>query len=105
MHNIWVTKTMTVSEVRAALPRILESVNAGDEVTITHHGKPVAVIVHPDTLRARRATSALDAAAVISGVIDRGRATDLGSSPLLTRKQAAVIAAEVRASRSHGRSE
>lgn len=93
---------MTVSEARAALPRILECVNDGDEVTITRHGKAVAVIVRPDTFRARRATAALDAAAVISGVLDRGRATDLGSSPSLTRKQAAAIAAEVRASRSHG---
>ncbi len=68
---------MTVSEARAALPRILDNVNNGDEVTITRHGKPVAVIVRPDAPRTRRAHAALDAAAVISEVLERGRATDL----------------------------
>jgi prevent-host-death family protein len=101
MYNTRVTRTMTVSEARAALPKILESVDHGDEVTITRHGKAVAVIVRPDTLRARRASAAFDVAAGISGVLDRGRAANLGSTPSLTRKQADLIAAEVRASRSH----
>lgn len=46
---------MTVSEARAGLPALLDRVQAGDEVTITRHGQPVAVVVRPDALRARRA--------------------------------------------------
>lgn len=46
---------MTLSEARAALPQLLDRVGAGEEVTITRHRKPAAVLVRPDTLRARRA--------------------------------------------------
>lgn len=44
---------MTVSEARAALPEVLNRVAGGEEVTITRHGRPVAVIVRPDILRSR----------------------------------------------------
>lgn len=44
---------MTVSEARAALPAVLDRVGAGEEITITRHGKPVAVVVAPDALRRR----------------------------------------------------
>jgi prevent-host-death family protein len=54
-----VATTMTVSEARAALPQILDRILAGEEVTLTRHGQPVAVVVRPDTLRARRADDAL----------------------------------------------
>ena len=50
---------MNVSEARAALPDLLSRVEGGEEVTITRHGKPVAVLVRPDALRARRARAAL----------------------------------------------
>ncbi len=43
--------TMTVSEARAALPELLTRVEEGEEVTITRHGKAVAVLVRPDALR------------------------------------------------------
>ena len=46
---------MTVSEAQAGLHDLLERVAAGDEVTITRHGQPVAVVVRPDALRVRRA--------------------------------------------------
>jgi antitoxin (DNA-binding transcriptional repressor) of toxin-antitoxin stability system len=41
---------MTVSEARAALPEVLNRVEAGEEVTITRHGRAVAVVVRPDVL-------------------------------------------------------
>jgi antitoxin (DNA-binding transcriptional repressor) of toxin-antitoxin stability system len=44
---------MTVSEARAALPEVLSRVADGEEITITRHGRPVAVIVRPDILRSR----------------------------------------------------
>jgi prevent-host-death family protein len=42
--------TMTVSEARAALPEVLNRVEAGEEVTITRHGRAVAVVVRPDMI-------------------------------------------------------
>jgi prevent-host-death family protein len=45
--------TLTVSQARASLPELLTRVEAGEEVTITRHGRPVAVLVRPDTLRSR----------------------------------------------------
>lgn len=53
--------TMAASEARAALPRILDLVEAGEEVTITRHGKPVAVVRRPNAARTAR-TAALWAA-------------------------------------------
>lgn len=53
---------MTVSEARAALPDLLARVDGGEEVVITRHGRPVAVVVRPDVLRTRRAAAALDGA-------------------------------------------
>jgi antitoxin (DNA-binding transcriptional repressor) of toxin-antitoxin stability system len=39
---------MTLSEARAALPEVLTRVAAGEEITITRHGSPIAVVVRPD---------------------------------------------------------
>jgi len=39
---------MTISEARAALPEVLDRVAGGEEVTITRHGRPVAVVIRPD---------------------------------------------------------
>jgi antitoxin (DNA-binding transcriptional repressor) of toxin-antitoxin stability system len=39
---------MTVSEARAVLPEVLTRVAAGEEITITRYGSPVAVVVRPD---------------------------------------------------------
>lgn len=55
--------TISVTEVRARLRAVLDLVKNGDEVVITQNGDPVAVLVHPSRLRARRAGPALDAAA------------------------------------------
>ena len=52
-----VMSTMSSSEARAGLPEILDRVSEGEEITITRHGKAVAVVVRPETLRIRRALS------------------------------------------------
>src|SRR5215469_5570000 len=39
---------MTMSEARAILPEVLTRVAAGEEITITRYGSPVAVVVRPD---------------------------------------------------------
>ncbi|MFZ0705809.1 MAG: type II toxin-antitoxin system prevent-host-death family antitoxin [Candidatus Korobacteraceae bacterium] len=40
-------KTYTVSEARERLADILNSVERGEEVSITKHGRPIARITHP----------------------------------------------------------
>jgi antitoxin (DNA-binding transcriptional repressor) of toxin-antitoxin stability system len=91
---------MTVSEARAALPDLLSRVEAGEEVTITRHGRPVAVLVRPDALRSRRARAALDGAEAIHHLLaaaaSEARQEDGGG---LTEARADELIAEIRAGR------
>ena len=90
--------TLSVSEARAALPQVLDRVEAGEEVVLTRHGRQVAVIVRPDALRVRRAGPALEAAATIRERLEAARRSPLperGLSP----ERAEALAAEVRAGR------
>lgn len=88
-----------MSEARATLPQVLDRVVAGEEVTITRHGQPVAVIVRPDALRVRRAERALAGAQAVHDVLARGRDTPLGPKGSISREWAEELIAEVRAGR------
>jgi hypothetical protein len=68
---------MTVSEARAALPEVLDRVAGGEEVTITRHGRPVAVVIRPDILWARRVGGALDDADRIHELLTEAAAAPL----------------------------
>lgn len=68
-------------------------------MTITRHGRPVAVLVHPDALRTRRAERALGDAERLQAVLDEGRAAALDTSPTLTATRADQLAADVAAGR------
>jgi len=96
---------MTVSEARAALPDLLDRVRAGEEVTITRHGEPVAVVVRPDALRIRRADDALAAAHRLHDLLGEGRAMRLTAHPTVSEDRADALLAEVRASRSAGQTD
>jgi prevent-host-death family protein len=91
--------SMNASEARAALPELLNRVEEGEEVTITRHGRPVAVLVRPDALRARRAEAALDEAARIHDLLAEAAATPLPEGTGLTEQRAEELIAEIRASR------
>lgn len=95
-----VAKTMTVSEARAALSEILDRVLAGHEVTLTRHGKPVAVVVRPDTLRVRRADEAIGDAERLRDLLEQARGRRLRPRPTLSPERADALVAEVRAGRS-----
>ncbi len=99
MYDTTVSNVMTVSKARAVLPHILERVQAGEEVTITRHGEPVAVIVRPDTLRARRADQRLSEADRVRDLIAASRRAKL-HPPALTERQADALLADVQAARS-----
>lgn len=91
--------TISASEARATLPAILDHVLAGEEVTITRHGMPVAVVVRPDALRARRADDVLAANERLRDVLTVQRARRLDRGPTLTAERADQLLDDVRASR------
>lgn len=92
--------TTSVSEARATLPELLDRVAAGEEITITRHGREVAVLVRPDALLVRRADAAIADAERLRTLLQRGRTTPLSDVPALDPERADELAAAVTASRS-----
>ncbi|MBA2764190.1 MAG: type II toxin-antitoxin system prevent-host-death family antitoxin [Thermoleophilaceae bacterium] len=92
--------TMSVSEARAALPEILDRVVAGEEVTITRHGRAVAIIVRPDAIRARRADRALADAERLRELLERARSAPLSDAAAVSVERAEELLNHVAASRS-----
>lgn len=90
---------MTVSEARAALPEVLNRVTDGEEITITRHGKPVAVIIRPDILWSRsRAEDVFAEAERLERIIE-----EAGERPLsiggISAEYAEELVAQIRADR------
>jgi prevent-host-death family protein len=91
--------TISATDARASLPALLDRVAAGDEVTITRHGRPVAVLVRPDALRARRAGAAWAAAEVVRERLAEGRTRSLSVGTGIDPDRAEDLVADVRAGR------
>jgi len=91
--------TMTISEARAALPDVLDRVAEGEEVTITRHGRPVAVVVRPDILWSRRARTVLDDAGRIHELLAEAAAGARPEGTGLTAQRAEELISEIRAGR------
>jgi prevent-host-death family protein len=91
--------TLTISEARATLPDVVDRVSRGEEVTITRHGQPVAVVVRPDMLRPRRAVELYAETEWLRRIYEEAGRTPLSETRPLTRQQAEELLAEVRASR------
>jgi prevent-host-death family protein len=91
--------SMTVSEARAALPELLHRVEDGEEVTITRHGRVVAVVVRPDVLRARRAEAVLRSAERVHELLTSVTASTHPGSPGLMAGRAEELINEIRAGR------
>ncbi len=90
--------TMSVSEARASLAELLTRVEAGEEVTITRHGRPVAVLVRPDVLRPR-AEVVIEEAARLHEMLMAAAGEELPVSPGLTTERAEELVSEIRADR------
>ena len=91
---------IAASDARATLPEILDRVEAGEEVTITRHGQPVAVVVRPDSLRARRGEPLLARAAeTVGGILDAGRRRPLSRMGGISRDRADELITGIRADR------
>lgn len=92
---------MTATEARARLPEILDRVSRGEEVTITRHDQPVAVVVAPSALRHRRAAGA---AAIARGeelgrAIEEKKYQPLRLSGAMTTERADELIRQIRADR------
>ena len=93
--------TMSVSQARAALPDVFDRVSAGEEITITRHGRAVAVAVavRPDAISVRRADQALAEAERLRDLLERGRGTRLSDASALSAERADELVADVAAGR------
>lgn len=91
---------MTATQARAALPEILDRVLAGEEVTITRHGRAVAVVVRPDTMRVRRADQTIAEAERIHDLLERGRSVHLDESSTISARRADQLVADIAQGRS-----
>lgn len=91
--------TINVSTARQTLPEQLDRVEAGEEVSITRHGRVVAVLVRPDVLAARRAPKAWAEADRIASLLDSSRSEPL-PGPVIPPERAEVLVEAVRDSRS-----
>jgi antitoxin (DNA-binding transcriptional repressor) of toxin-antitoxin stability system len=89
---------LTVSQARASLPELLTRVEEGEEVTITRHGRAVAVLVRPDVLRARAHVVIADALR-IHELLGIAAASELPAEPGLTEQRAEELIAQIRADR------
>jgi antitoxin (DNA-binding transcriptional repressor) of toxin-antitoxin stability system len=85
---------MTVSEARAALPEVLNRVEDGEEITITRHGRAVAVIVRPDIMWSRsRAEDVLAEADQLNQLIEAAGKTPLSTGGLTVEYAEELVAA------------
>lgn len=89
---------LTISQARAALPELLTRVEEGEEVTITRHGRAVAVMVRPDVLRSR-AHVVIEDSARIHGLLASAAESDLPERPGLSLDRAEELIRDIRAGR------
>jgi antitoxin (DNA-binding transcriptional repressor) of toxin-antitoxin stability system len=89
---------LSVSEARAILPELLDRVERGEEITITRHGRPAAVMLRPDSVRMRRAKHTIDRAREVAALLSAGRDRPL-PAPALSVDHAEGWAEAVRADR------
>jgi antitoxin (DNA-binding transcriptional repressor) of toxin-antitoxin stability system len=89
---------LSVSEARAILPEVLDRVERGEEITITRHGRPAAVLLRPDAVRARRAERVIGRAREVAELVSAARGRPLPDAAL-SEERAREWADAVRADR------
>jgi antitoxin (DNA-binding transcriptional repressor) of toxin-antitoxin stability system len=91
---------MTVSEARAALPEVLNRVEGGEEITITRHGRPVAVVIRPDIMWSRsRAEAVMTDAAKLHDMLASAASGEDAEQGGLSEQYAEELIASIRADR------
>jgi len=89
------TVQISVSEARGKLPELLDRVGEGEEVTLTRHGVAVAVLVHPDALRTRRAAAAYAKADELGQRMREARGRPLSRRGVMSAERAEELVAEI----------
>jgi prevent-host-death family protein len=64
---------LSVTEARARLPEVVNRVAEGEEIILTRHGEPVAVILRPDAVRVRRAEQTIERARHVAARLSDAR--------------------------------
>jgi antitoxin (DNA-binding transcriptional repressor) of toxin-antitoxin stability system len=90
---------ISASVARQTLPAQLDRVEAGEEVSITRHGRVIAVLVRPDMLRSRRASVAWNTADQIGARLEGARHAPLGAASL-SEERADELVRNIEADRS-----
>ncbi len=91
--------TVPVSEARALLPKIIDRVEAGEEVILTRHGRAVAVIRRPDADRRQRLDAVREQARRLDDLIDQAGRRPLAEHGTISAHIAAELVDDVRAGR------
>jgi antitoxin (DNA-binding transcriptional repressor) of toxin-antitoxin stability system len=89
---------LSVTEARAILPEVLDRVERGEEITITRHGRPAAVLLRPDAVRLRRAEQVIGRAREVADMVSAARGRPLPEASL-SAERAQEWADAVRADR------
>jgi prevent-host-death family protein len=89
---------LSVSEARGILTEILDRVEQGEEITITRHGRPAAVLLRPDAVRMRRAEKVIEQAREVAALVSACRDRPL-AAPVVSAEHAREWAEAVRADR------
>lgn len=89
--------SVSVTEARATLPDLLDRVGAGEEISLTRHGRVVAVVIHPDALATRRTDALFAQVDELRAMVSA--APRPGVQFTLTPEQADALVAEVLADR------
>lgn len=92
--------TINVSAARAELPRLIEAVERGEEIVLTRHGKPVAVLVSPDREGDRRSGDLFVDAEEIAELFATGRGVSIPVEAGLSIERADELVAKIHADRS-----
>lgn len=92
-------ESLPVSEARAKLPELLTRVEGGDAITITRHGRAVAILVPPELWHRRSRAAVLEDARKIREMLDEARAVPLPATGGLSVERAEELVAEIRADR------
>ncbi|MGO1591230.1 MAG: type II toxin-antitoxin system Phd/YefM family antitoxin [Ancrocorticia sp.] len=90
--------TISASQARQTLPAQLDRVEAGEEVAISRHGRVIAVLVSPQSLRMARAKDAWDRADRVGELLSQGSARSL-PLPSITEERAEELSREIRTGR------
>ncbi len=66
-------RSISVTDARAVLSDLVGRVLDGEEITLTRHGQPVAVLIRPDALRTRRAAAVFAVAEKLGTELEAAR--------------------------------